>query len=124
MGRVSNVVQRPEVDQIMRAIREGSREGVRYLQDADLLISLLAYVQVWAHNAGPQHTGPRHLQVAVENLVDWQQAVQNHAGRPDRWERNNGIAGVATVGAVGLGSLLGRLDRFDVKPKIEHGMSC
>lgn len=110
-------IRRPEVDQIMRAIREGSREGVRYLQDADPLISLLAYVQVWAHNAGPQHTGPQHLQVAVENLVDWQQAVQDHAGRPDRWERNNGVAG-----AVGLGSLLGRLDRFDVKPKIERNM--
>ncbi|KAG7529866.1 hypothetical protein FFLO_05356 [Filobasidium floriforme] len=36
------------------------------------------------------------MQVAVENLVDWQQAVQDHAGWPDRWERNNGIAGAAT----------------------------
>lgn len=66
--------------------------------------------------------GPQHLQVAVENLINWQQAVQDHAGQPDRRERNNSIAGAATVGAVGLGSLLGRLARFDVKPKIERNV--
>lgn len=63
------------------------------------------------------------IQVAVEDLVDWQQAVQGHIGQPDRRERNNSVAGAATEGAVGLGTLLGRLNRFDVKPKIEHGMS-
>jgi hypothetical protein len=63
------------------------------------------------------------LQVAVKDLVDWQQAVQGHTGQPVRWERNNSVAGAATVGAVGLGLMLGRLNRFDVKPKIEHVMS-
>jgi hypothetical protein len=51
--------------------------------------------------------GPQHLQAAVKDLVNWQQAVQGHTGQPDRQERNNSVVGAATEGAVGLGTLLG-----------------